>query len=321
MESIQLSCGQAVVDQLDNVEELLSDLHTIRDFLRWTVSRLNQAEAFLGHGFDDPWDEAVALVLHGLNLPWDVDPSVKDCRMTTTEKHIVLELVKERLLDRKPSAYITGISWFCGLPFKVDQRVLIPRSPIGELIENHFEPWIDVKNVESILDMCTGSACIGIAAAMAFPEAIVDCTDLSEDALDVAESNVAMHGLEGQVNLVYSDLFEALEGRSYDIIISNPPYVDVPDMDALPDEYHHEPRMALEAGIDGLDLVRKMLAELSRHLNPGGIAVIEVGNSWEALEEAYPNVPFTWLEFERGGHGVFLLTKEQIDHHQADLVE
>jgi len=321
VESIQLSCGQAVVDQLDNVEELLSDLHTIRDFLRWTVSRLNQAEVSLGHGYDDPWDEAVALVLHGLNLPWDVDPSVKDCRMTTTEKRIVLELIKERLLDRKPAAYITGISWFCGLPFQVDQRVLIPRSPIGELIDNHFEPWIDVDNVENILDMCTGSACIGIAAAMAFPNAVVDCTDLSEDALDVAESNVAMHGLEGQVNLVYSDLFEALEGRSYDIIISNPPYVDVPDMDALPDEYHHEPRMALEAGIDGLDLVRKMLAELSRHLNPGGIAVIEVGNSWEALEEAYPNVPFTWLEFERGGHGVFLLTKEQIDHHQADLVE
>ena len=321
MVSTQLSSGQSVAEQLENVDELLTDLHSISDFLRWAVSRFNQAELSLGHGYDDPWDEAVALVLHGLNLSWDIDPSVKECRLTATEKRRVIGLLDKRISDRIPTAYITGMSYFCGLPFLVDQRVLIPRSPIGELIENHFAPWVEPDNVENILDMCTGSGCIGIAAAMAFPEAIVDCTDLSEDALDVAESNIAMHGLEGQVNLLYSDLFEALEGRSYDIILSNPPYVDVPDMNALPDEYHHEPRMALEAGEDGLDLVRGMLADLSRHLNPGGIAVIEVGNSWEALEAAYPNVPFTWLEFERGGHGVFLLTKEQIDHYQADLVE
>ncbi len=321
MESSQITGMQRVVDQLDDDQELLSDLHTISDFLRWTVSRFHQAEVALGHGYDDPWDEAVALVLHALHLPMDVDPGVKDNRLTTTEKREVIALIRERLIDRRPTAYITGTSWFCGVPFLVDQRVLIPRSPIGELIENQFEPWVEPENVESILDMCTGSGCIGIAAGMAFPEAMVDCTDLSEDALDVAEKNIELHGMDGQVNLVYSDLFEALEGRSYDIIISNPPYVDQPDMDALPDEYHHEPRMALEAGADGLDLVRIMLANLSRHLNPGGIAVIEVGNSWEALEETYANVPFTWLEFERGGHGVFLLTKEQIDHYQADLVE
>ncbi|PCJ42036.1 MAG: 50S ribosomal protein L3 N(5)-glutamine methyltransferase [Moraxellaceae bacterium] len=315
MSSIQLSDLPTVEEQLDNTDELLMDLHTIRDFLRWIVSRFNQSELFLGHGYDDAWDEAVALVLHGLNLPWDVDPTVRESRLTATEKLFIISLVKQRLIDRIPTPYITGTSWFCGIPFSVDQRVLIPRSPIGELIENQFAPWIEPENVESILDMCTGSGCIGIAAAMAFPEANIDCTDLSEDALDVAESNIATHGLEGQVNLLFSDLFEALEGRSYDIIISNPPYVDVPDMDALPDEYHHEPRMALEAGIDGLDLVRKMLAELSQHLNPEGIAVIEVGNSWEALEAAYPNVPFTWIEFERGGHGVFMLTKEQVDEH------
>ena len=197
MSSIQLSDLPTVEEQLDNTDELLMDLHTIRDFLRWIVSRFNQSELFLGHGYDDAWDEAVALVLHGLNLPWDVDPTVRESRLTATEKLFIISLVKQRLIDRIPTPYITGTSWFCGIPFSVDQRVLIPRSPIGELIENQFAPWIEPENVESILDMCTGSGCIGIAAAMAFPEANIDCTDLSEDALDVAESNIATHGLEG----------------------------------------------------------------------------------------------------------------------------
>lgn len=311
--------SDAQIDQI-NAEEAIAQLQTIRDFIRWSVSLFNEYDVSLGHGYDDPWDEAVALILHGLNLPWDIDNRVQDARLLDSEKTRICELLTWRVIDKVPTAYLTGTSWFAGIPFHVDQRVLIPRSPIGELIEKHFEPWIEPETVTSILDMCTGSGCIGIACAQYFPDALVDCSDLSEDALDVAEQNVQQLGLENQINLIYSDLFEALEGRTYDIIVSNPPYVDQEDMDALPDEYHHEPRLGLEAGIDGLDIVRRMLPELSRHLNPGGIAVIEVGNSMTALEEAYPEVPFTWIEFARGGHGVFILTKEEIDHHQADLV-
>lgn len=311
--------SDAQIDQI-NADEAIAQLHTIRDFLRWAVSLFNAHEVFLGHGYDDPWDEAVALVLHGLHLPWDIDNRIQDARLLDSEKTRLCELLAWRVIDRVPTAYLTGTGWFAGIPFHVDQRVLIPRSPLAELIEKQFSPWIDPDSVTSILDMCTGSGCIGIACARHFPNAQVDCTDLSEDALDVAEQNVQALGVENQVNLIYSDLFEALEGRTYDIIVSNPPYVDQYDMDTLPDEYHHEPRMGLEAGFDGLEIVRRMLPELARHLNPGGIAVIEVGNSWPALEEAYPEVPFTWIEFERGGHGVFILTKEEIDHHQADFV-
>lgn len=305
---------------LINADEAIAQLHTLRDFMRWGVSLFHENGAALGHGYDDPWDEVVALILFALHLPWDIDNRVQDARLLDSEKLRICELLTWRVIDKVPTAYLTGTSWFAGIPFQVDQRVLIPRSPIGELIEKQFAPWIDPDDVTSILDMCTGSGCIGIACAQYFPEAQVDCVDLSEDALDVAEENVQALGLENQVNLLYSDLFEALDGRTYDIIVSNPPYVDQDDMDALPDEYHHEPRMGLEAGIDGLDIVRRMLPELSRHLNPGGIVVIEVGNSMVALEEAYPGVPFTWIEFDRGGHGVFVLTKEEIDHHQADLV-
>jgi len=303
-----------------NTDEAIAELVTIRDFLRWSVSLFNEHQVVLGHGFDDPWDEAVALVLHALHLPWDIDVRIQDARVLPSERSAICRLLTRRVVERVPTSYLTGTGWFAGIPFKVDQRVLIPRSPIGELIENHFSPWVDPDQVESILDMCTGSGCIGVACAQYFPDALVDCVDLSEDALDVAEQNVQALGAEHQVNVIYSDLFEALDGRTYDIIVSNPPYVDKQDMDALADEFHHEPRMGLEAGADGLDIVRRMLPELSRHLNPGGIAVIEVGNSWEALELAYPNVGFTWLEFERGGMGVFVLTKEQIDHHQADFV-
>lgn len=307
-------------DELFDVANIANDLQTLRDFVRWGVSRLNQEGVNLGHGYDDPWDEVVSLVLFALHLPWDVDPRVQDSRLTLLEKKSVVELLRKRVVDRMPAAYLTGVGWFAGLPFQVDQRALIPRSPIAELIEKQFSPWVEPDNVESILDLCTGNGCIGMACAFAFPDAMVDCVDLSEDALDLAEKNLQMHQLDGQVNLLFSDLFEALDGRSYDIIVSNPPYVDAQDMAHLPDEFHYEPRMALEAGQDGLDIVRRMLPELSRHLNPGGIVVVEVGNSWEALEDTYPDVPFTWLEFERGGHGIFLLTKEEIDHHQADFV-
>lgn len=304
-----------------DIEGAVASLETVKDFIRWIVSCFNEHQVVLGHGYDEAWDEAVMLVLHALHLPWDIDSRVQDTRLTEREKYNILDLVQRRIIERIPSAYLIHRAWFAGLPFEVDERVLIPRSPIGELIEKHFEPWVKPESVESILDLCTGSACIGIACAHYFPEAMVDCVDISEDALDVAERNLQAHGMEGRVNLIYSDLFEALDGRTYDIIVSNPPYVDAEDMASLPEEYHHEPVMALEAGNDGLDIVRRMLPELSRHLNPGGIAVIEVGNSMEALERAYPHVPFTWLEFERGDGGVFLLTKEEIDHYQGHFVQ
>ncbi len=311
----------SITDIEDRFEpEAVEGLYSIKDFIRWSVSRFNEAGVVLGHGYDDAWDEAVALILFALHLPWDVDPRVQDANLTIDERAEVVGLVRQRVVERVPTAYITGTAWFAGMPFVIDQRALIPRSPIGELIQKQFEPWIEPETVDNVLDLCTGSGCIGIACAMAFPDAQVDCVDISEDALDLAEQNVQMHQLESQVNVIYSDLFEALDGRTYDIIVSNPPYVDAEDMDSLADEFHYEPRLGLEAGDDGLDIVRRMLPELSRHLNPGGIVVIEVGNSWVALEEAYPDVPFTWLEFEHGGHGVFLLTKEQIDLHQADWV-
>lgn len=314
------SNGDSSYPVLD-IKGALESLVTVKDFIRWIVSACNEHAVVLGHGYDDVWDEAVMLVLYALHLPHDIDTRVQDTRLTENEKRRVLELVQQRVIDRVPTAYLIKQAWFAGLPFAVDDRVLIPRSPIGELIEKHFEPWVKPESVEAILDLCTGSACIGIACAHYFPEAIVDCVDISEDALDVAERNLQAHGMEGRVNLIYSDLFEALEGRTYDIIVSNPPYVDEQDMADLPQEYLHEPEMALEAGEDGLDIVRRMLPELSRHLNPGGIAVIEVGNSMEAIERAYPHVPFTWLEFERGDGGVFILTKEEIDHYQGHFVQ
>jgi ribosomal protein L3 glutamine methyltransferase len=300
-----------------NTDEAVAELVTVRDVVRWSVSAFHEHEVFLGHGFDDPWDESVLLVLSCLHLPWDIDNRVLDARLTRTERLRVAAWVRQRVEERIPTAYITGVAWFAGHRFRVDERVLIPRSPIAELITKRFEPWIDGDSVTAVLDLCTGSGCIGIACAHAFPEAVVDCVDLSEDALDVAEENVRLNGVEAQVNLIYSDLFASLDGRSYDIIVSNPPYVDDTDMAGLPAEYRHEPEMALTAGGDGLDIVRRMLPRLMRHLNPGGIAVIEVGNSRQALEELYPDVAFTWLEFEQGEAEVFVLTREDIVQYQS----
>ncbi|EEX67565.1 50S ribosomal protein L3 N(5)-glutamine methyltransferase [Vibrio metoecus] len=300
------------------VEEAVSELHTLQDMIRWTVSRFNAANLFYGQGTDNAWDEAVQLILPTLYLPIDVPPHVLSSRLTSSERLRVVERVIKRINDRTPVAYLTNKAWFCGLEFFVDQRVLVPRSPIGELIQNRFEPWL-IEEPTRIMDLCTGSGCIAIACANAFPEAEVDAIDISADALQVAEQNIQDHGLEQQVFPIRSDLFRDLPQEQYDLIVTNPPYVDQEDMDSLPSEFRHEPELGLAAGSDGLKLARRILANAPLYLKENGVLVCEVGNSMVHMMEQYPHIPFTWLEFENGGHGVFLLTREQLIDCAADF--
>lgn len=301
-------------------DEIVEDLHTIRDYVRWGMTQFQRAGCYYGHGTDNAYDEALGLLLHTLALPIDTPLPVLDARLTYDERIEVLRVLRMRFEQRLPAPYITSEAWFAGYPFTVDERVLIPRSPLAELIEQRFAPWLpEGRDSYRILDLCTGSGCIGIACALYLPEAEVVLSDISDDALDVASVNVQRHAVHDRVQIVQSDLFAALAGESFDVIVSNPPYVDAEDMATLPVEYEHEPRLALEAGDDGLDLVCVMLREAASHLNDGGLLIVEVGNSWVALEETYPDVPFTWLEFERGGAGVFLLTREQLLEHADDF--
>lgn len=291
-----------------------SKLKTIVDFIRYCYSRMNGAELAYGHGFDNAWDESVYLVLQTLNLPWDFDQAYWQSRITKEEAQNILEAIDRRIDERVPTAYITGMGWFAGLPFKIDERVLVPRSPIAELIHNHFMPWINTEP-RAIMDLCTGSACIGIACATTFPEAEVSVLDISPDALALARENVAMHELEEQVSVFESDLFSALDEthyQSYDLIVSNPPYVDERDIAEMPAEFHQEPMLGLASGPDGLDITRRILREASKYLSDHGLLVVEVGNSWVALEAQYPEFPFTWVEFEHGGHGVFVMTAAEL---------
>lgn len=289
-----------------------SQLQTIADWLRWCTSQLQQSDVFLGHGTDNPWDESVALVLQSLHLPFDLPDQLYHARLTDVEKQLITERLQARINDRIPLAYLTNQAYFCQLPFYVDERVLVPRSPIAELIENQFAPFIDPAQVHSILDLCTGSGCIAIACATYFEEAFVAASDISTDALEVAEFNIEQHGLQEQMGLLQSDCFDSIPQQPFDIIVSNPPYVDAEDMADIPEEFRKEPELGLSSGVDGLDLTRKILRQANDYLSEQGILVVEVGNSWPALQEAYPDVEFQWLEFERGGDGVFLLTKEQL---------
>jgi ribosomal protein L3 glutamine methyltransferase len=293
----------------------LTELSSILDFIRWGASQFRAAELSFAHGMASALDEAAYLVLHTLHLPVDTPELYFASKLTQVEKQKVMDILERRIIERKPAAYLTHEAWFAGLPFYVDERVLVPRSPIAELIEKQFYPWIDETQVAHILDLCTGSGCIGIACAYAFPQAEVDLSDISTDAITVAKINIERHGVSAQVQALESDLFTKLSGKRYDLIVSNPPYVDAAEIAEMSSEFQHEPLLGLAAGIDGLDTVHQILATAREHLTDHGILVVEVGNSQFALIEAYSTVAFQWLEFERGGDGIFLLTARQLDEY------
>lgn len=283
-----------------------------RELVLWAEARFLEAGLTYGHGTDNARDDAVFLVFCTLGLPYDLDDGPLDAPRTAAECASVRERVAERVRTRKPTAYVVGEGWFAGLRFHVDERVLVPRSPIAELVETGFAPWVDPEAVHHAADVCTGSGCIAIACALAFPGARVDALDISLPALEVARLNVERYGLDGRVRVLHSDLLSAVPGQRYDLLVSNPPYVPEAEIDALPAEYHHEPRLGLAAGALGLDVVERLLRQAARQLSGHGVLVCEVGDSWEALSEAWPRLPFLWLDLERGGEGVFLLEAEAL---------
>jgi len=297
----------------------MNSLKTVRDFIRWGASCFGEAGLVYGHGTDNALDESAALVLHVLHLGMELPGDTLDAVLSETERQEVIHLIESRVSTRKPAAYLTHEAWFAGLPFYVDERVLVPRSPIAELVTNRFTPWVVPERIDSMLDLCTGSGCIAIACACAFPDAHVLATDISGDALAVARENVARHELAERVELLESGLFERIGERRFDLIVSNPPYVPQKEVQQLPEEFRHEPVLGLSAGEDGLDIVVQILKNASHHLAENGILVVEVGCSQETLAELYPEIAFLWLEFEQGGEGVFLLEQNQLRKHQQDF--
>ena len=290
-----------------------NQLQSIRDLLRFAVSRFTEADLFFGHGSTSAYDEAAYLILHSLHLPLDqLDPFL-DARLTTTERTQVLRIIERRATEKIPAAYLTREAWLGEFCFYVDERVIVPRSFIAELLREQLAPWVrEPGGIRSALDLCTGSGCLAILLADAFENAAIDASDISGDALEVAEKNVADYGLESRINLVRSDRFTGLAGHRYDLIVSNPPYVSAASMAALPDEYRHEPQGALASGADGLDATRAILHEAASHLNEEGILVVEIGHNRAVLEKDFPRTPFTWLETSMGDEFVFLLRREQL---------
>ena len=289
------------------------ELVTVRDWLRWAVSRFNEAGLHFGHGTHNAWDEAVWIVLATLHLPRDTLEPFLDARLTSSERHALLERLQQRVVHRLPAAYLLNEAWLGEFRFHVDPRVIVPRSYFAELLEDGFAPWIEhPESVASALDLCTGSGCLAIVMAHAFPNAAVDAIDISPEALEVARRNIADYGLEDRLHAIESDLFAKAKGRRYDLIICNPPYVTAAAMEALPAEYRHEPALALAAGRDGLDVVRRILDQARKHLNPRGVIAIEVGHNQELVNEAFPDLPAVWLDTEHADGKVFVLTREDL---------
>lgn len=288
------------------------ELSTVRDILRFAVSRFNDAELFFGHGSDNAHDEAAYLILHTLNLPLDTLEPYLDAKLLQSEKEEVLGLIERRVTERVPVAYLTHQAWQGDFDFYVDERVIVPRSFIYELLGDPLLPWIEHNElVHRALDLCTGSGCLAIQMAHHYPAAEIDAVDLSLDALEVAAVNIEEYGLEERIRLIHTDLFEGLDD-TYDLIVSNPPYVDAESVETLPDEYRHEPELALGSGTDGLDATRRIILHAAKHLNPCGVLLVEIGHNRDILEAAYPELPFTWLETSGGDGFVFLLTREQL---------
>ncbi len=301
---------------MNDYPSLNEELYTIRDWLRFSVSRFETSDIFYGHGTDNSYDEAVWLVMSALHLPMDTLENFLDARITQGERVHLANLIERRITQHTPTAYLVNEAWLQGFKFYVDARVIVPRSFIAELLTSNLSPWIEYSEmIETAADICTGSGCLGILLANSFPNAMIDVIDISPDAIDVANINISNYGLEEQITAIKSDMFTALQGKTYDLIISNPPYVDAPSMAKLPAEYQQEPQLALGSGHDGLDHTHTILREAAKHLNDGGILIVEIGHNRDALLAAYPNLQFVWLEVSSGDEFVFLLSKNQLLNH------
>ncbi|SEL10694.1 50S ribosomal protein L3 N(5)-glutamine methyltransferase [Nitrosovibrio tenuis] len=293
--------------------EAKSQLSTVRDLLRFAVSRFNEVGLFFGHGSTSAYDEAAYLILHTLHLPLDRLEPFLDAHLTTPELEQVVNVIRRRATERIPAAYLAKEAWLGDFRFYVDERVIVPRSFIAELLREQLSPWVEEPDdIHSALDLCTGSGCLAVLLAHAFEHAMIDAADISQDALQVARKNVADYGLEHKINLIQSDLFAGLQERRYDLIVSNPPYVSAESMATLPEEYRHEPRNALAGGEDGLDVIREIIHSAASHLTTGGMLIVEAGHNQEALERAFPRTPFTWLETSAGDEFVFLLKRHEL---------
>lgn len=290
----------------------------IGEVLSHAAEKMDKAGLFFGHGTDNAWDEACTLLFDVLDVPPDVDESIAKEPFPEASMKRFQELLSRRITEKVPMAYLLGKAWYAGFPFKVSKNVLIPRSPLAELIEKRVSPWF-AGEAKKILDLCAGSGCLGILAAHHFPEAKVFLGELSPEAIEIARQNIDIHRLDDRISVFESDLFQNLAPERFDIIVSNPPYVDKVDFESMPDEFQHEPELGLVSGADGLDITRRILAEAQNWLSEKGVLVVEVGNSWLALENAYPDVPFTWLEMERGGNGIFVLSASELKQFRDSI--